>query len=126
VRLTDLEPYFVRREIRPCAGYGVATDCSTVSQHTEHEWLVPVSFADADGIYFLCPKCFAEHPDRVGVHGIICWRPRVPPDIKPNPGRWEFTGTGLDDLSLVAGSSSVLLTGGCCAHFHVTNGQIIM
>lgn len=37
---------------------------------------------------------------------------RAPPDVDPKPGRWEFHGTGYADLSLVAGSSSILLTSG--------------
>jgi hypothetical protein len=80
---------------------------------------------DADGVCFYCPKCFEANGGRVGTHAVICWRPRVPPDVDPKPGRWEFVGTSLDDLTLVAGSSSVRLTGdGCGAHFHVRGGAI--
>jgi hypothetical protein len=124
MRLTDLNPQFIRREIRPCAvGY---PDCDTVSPHTEHEWHLPCSLEEADGIIFRCPKCLAAKSDGVGVHSVICWRPRVPGDVTPKPGRWEFTGTGLFDLSLVAGSSSVALLGGCNAHFFVEQGGIRM
>ena len=127
VKLIDLDSSFIRREIRPCAGYGVNPECSTVSPpHIEHEWYLPCSFEEADGIQFLCPKCLAAQPDGVGVHSCICWRPRVPIDVPPKPGRWEFTGTGLGDLSLVAGSSSVQLTGGCNAHFFVECGTVRM
>jgi hypothetical protein len=79
----------------------------------------------ADGIWFLCPKCFQANGGRVGTHQVACWRPRVPQTISPTPGRWEFQGTSLKDLSLVAGSSSILLTSGCQAHFFVTNGEIL-
>lgn len=64
--------------------------------------------------------------DRIGTHRIICWRPRVP--ITPSmvgPGRWDFEGTGYDDLSLVAGSSSVQILGGCAAHFFVRAGEVV-
>jgi hypothetical protein len=81
------------------------------------------SIGEADGIRFLCPKCFAVQMNG-GIHSIFCWRPRVPQTIRPTPGRWEFEGTGYADLSLVAASSSILLTGGCAAHFHITNGEI--
>lgn len=75
----------------------------------------------ADGIIFLCPKCF-----KGSGHPIICWRPRVPQSSRlSGPGRWEFQGTSFDDLTLVAGSSSVMLTGGCNAHFFVKSGDII-
>jgi hypothetical protein len=106
VNLIDLEPYFIRRE---------------------HEVYIPVESIDhADGVLFLCPKCFAANAGSVGTHSIICWRPRVPSEVDPKPGRWEFSGTGLADLSLVAGSSSVLLQGGCNAHFFVEAGKIRM
>jgi hypothetical protein len=87
-------------------------------------WEVVDRIADADGVGFLCPKCFKTNGGRVGTHAVVCWRPRVPPDVDPKPGRWEFVGTGLDDLTLVAGSSSVLLSGPCGAHFHVRGGAI--
>lgn len=82
------------------------------------------SVADADGVLFQCPKCFAANGGPVGTHYVFCWTPKVPPDLDPKPGRWNLVGTSLADLSLVAGSSSVLLTGGCNAHFFVRNGAI--
>jgi len=84
-----------------------------------------VSIKEADGIVFMCPKCFATNGGLVGTHSVICWRPQVSQDIPPGPGRWEFQGTGYADLTLVAGSSSVALKGGCEAHFFVRNGEII-
>lgn len=81
---------------------------------------------DADGVMFLCPVCLAANKmDPIGVHSIITWCPRVPQTTSPQPGRWEIHGTGYDDLSLVAGSSSVLLTDGCKAHFFIRNGEVI-
>jgi hypothetical protein len=82
------------------------------------------SLAEADGILFRCPKCYAEKGGLKGVHSVICWRPRVTAEVSPGPGRWEFTGTGFDDLTLVARSSSVLLRGGCAAHFFIRAGKI--
>lgn len=79
---------------------------------------------EADGIMFLCPVCFAKNNGPVGTHSIICWQPHVPQDIHPKPGRWKLVGTGYHDLSLVAGSSSIALTGGCNAHFFIRNGNI--
>lgn len=80
--------------------------------------------AQADGIMFLCPKCFAANGGPRGTHSIICWQPKVPQTIEPKPGRWSLVGTGLDDLTLVAASSSILLTSGCQAHFFIRNGKI--
>lgn len=86
------------------------------------------TLAEADGIQFVCPKCLENNGMvRAGVHSIVCWAPSVPQTTQPGPGRWNMQGTSFRDLSLVAGSSSVLLTGegGCHAHFFVTNGEII-
>ena len=91
--------------------------------HTYHQRCTDI--ADAEGVSFLCPTCFESNGGSVGTHGIICWSPNVPQTFAPTPGRWELVGTSMDDLSLVAGSSSVALTGdGCKAHFFVTNGSI--
>jgi hypothetical protein len=122
--LTELEPEFIRREVRPCAGYGKDPECNVVSPHTEHEWWLPCELPSADGVQFLCPVCFVANGGAVGTHSIVCWRPRVPVGVEPGPGRWEFQGTGLADLTLVAGSSSVALRGGCAAHFHIRDGAI--
>jgi hypothetical protein len=109
MRLTDLDPQWLRHE----------------PQNPEiHRF---VERPEANGIRFLCPKCFEANGGPVRTHGIICWDPTVPPDVAPKPGRWNLVGTSYEDLSLVAGSSSVLLTGnGCQAHFFVEHGSIRM
>ncbi|MDE2470651.1 MAG: hypothetical protein KGL35_18385 [Bradyrhizobium sp.] len=86
------------------------------------------SIAEAQGVMFLCPLCYAANNGSRGTHSVICWsRSRgVPDDIDPKPGRWVLKGTGLDDLTLdgEAGQSrSVLLLGGCGWHGFVTNGE---
>lgn len=83
------------------------------------------TLVEADGVCFLCPKCFKQNGGPVGTHSVICWAPSVPQDTSPTPGRWEMHGAGLDDLTLVAGSSSVALQGGCQAHFFVRAGAIV-
>ena len=107
MRLADLNPRFLK-------------DIDERNSKFVHD------IADADGIMFLCPKCFTENGGAAGTHSVICWRPHVAQSRFPIPGRWEFEGSGFADLSLVAGSSSVLLTGGCAAHFFVRVGQIEM
>jgi hypothetical protein len=75
-----------------------------------------VTFADCDGVQFLCPLCFDRNAGPVGTHMVICWKPQVPQTISPTPGRWNHQGSGLHDLTLVAGSSSIALQGGCGWH----------
>ena len=124
MRLRELDPQFVRREIRPC--HVGADGCNMVSEHTEHEDYVPVdAIADADGLMYLCPKCFVARGSGIGVHSVLSWRlGRVPDGVQPGPGRWDFIGTGIDDLTFRAGSSSIKLLGGCDAHYFIENGVI--
>jgi hypothetical protein len=79
----------------------------------------------ADGIWFLCPKCFLDNAGAIGTHAIICWfRGRVPDSESPGPGRWNPSGTGYDNLTFVPpGVVSVKLTAGCGWHGHVSNGD---
>lgn len=79
----------------------------------------------ADGLWLLCPKCFLENGGRVGTHGLYLWRPHVPLTVFPKPGRWEWQGASLDDLTLFAGSSSIHCIEGCGAHFFVRGGEIV-
>ncbi len=80
----------------------------------------------AQGIMFLCPVCYKNNSGGIGTHSIICWDLSVPQSISPKPGRWNLKGTGLNDLSLVNGSSSIALQGegGCKAHFFIRDGEI--
>lgn len=106
MRLTELSPKFLKRE-------------------DDHHFQQVDSIEGADGVEFLCPVCFKANNGPIGTHAVICWTPKVPQSTFPVPGRWNLVGTGYEDLSLVAGSSSVWLTGeGCGAHFLVQNGEI--
>lgn len=79
------------------------------------------TLAEADGIYFLCPKCFPtdRHQVRVGFAGKA-----VPGSYgynkKGEPVLWQMSGTGIDDLVL---TPSIQLEGGCNWHGFVgSNG----
>lgn len=81
---------------------------------------------EADGVMFTCPQCASKVPDtddgkRSG-HVVLCWFVgKVPPEAAPGPGRWTFTGTGIEDLTL---SPSVFLNGaGCGWHGWVKDGN---
>ncbi len=107
MRLTELEPRLLKIE-----------DAKT--------WRFEgVTFGEADGLEFLCPKCFRANNGPVGTHAVICWKPHVPQTISPVPGRWGHQGTSLEDITLVAGSSSIQLIGGCEWHGYVRNGDVV-
>jgi hypothetical protein len=83
---------------------------------------------DAQGVMFLCPKCFATNGGPIGTHMVMCWfnGRGVPDELDPKPGRWNPSGTGLHDLTFVPpGAVSVLLSssGGCGWHGFVKNGD---
>lgn len=105
MNLTQLEPEFIKHK-----GGGIFSVVETI--------------AEATGVMFLCPKCYQANGGPLGTHRVLCWSPVVPANIKPGPGRWTLVGTGLHDLSLVAGSSSVQLQGGCNWHGFVTGGVV--
>lgn len=78
---------------------------------------------DAQGVEFLCPKCFITNNGPIGTHSVICWfRDRgVPDGAEPGPGRWHVeSGTGWHDLTL---APSIQLHGGCAWHGWVKNGH---
>ena len=82
---------------------------------------------EADGVQFLCPKCYAEIGSRPGVHSVICWFVgRVTDDVSPGPGRWTPQGNSIADLTFVPSpgrSQSVALLAGCMWHGFVVNGD---
>ncbi len=109
MKLRELEPQFLK--------------------HSGESWVtLPenslIDGVKVDGIIFLCPRCFETNGGNVGTHSCVCWQPHIASEISPGPGRWEFLGTGFDNLTFRAGSSSVELQGGCNAHFMVENGNI--
>jgi hypothetical protein len=86
------------------------------------------SLADADGIQFLCPKCFAQNSGPVRTHSCICWFVgKVPDTAEPGPGRWKPSGTGIEDLTFVPYEGqprvSVQLIGGCGWHGNIVSGE---
>jgi hypothetical protein len=137
--LRELEARFIRlevvverrRRVRPevwkVNKEGPWSDADFYDWEGPCDHLVDVdAIGQADGIRMLCPKCYDDPPvGPVGTHSLICWSPKISQDHVPRPGRWNLVGTSIDDLTLVAGSSSVLLQGGCDAHFFVRNGRAV-
>ncbi len=79
------------------------------------------TMAEAQGVLFICPKCYATNKGKVGTHSIIIWfRDKgVPAEMEPKP-RWLATGTSIDDLTC---SPSVALIGDCAWHGWIRNGD---
>ena len=117
MRLTELDAQFVRYEER---------DGHKYIHHVD-------TLAEAQGVMFLCPKCFKANGGPKGTHQILCWSRSAGASehAEPRPGRWQMVGTGLDDLTLNGdlagapgqGARSVLLLSGCEWHGFVTNGE---
>lgn len=116
---------------------GVSLRCleARFVRHTSPQgsYAIEPTIESADGICFVCPLCWLALKDSNydpnvgvrGVHHVLCWRPRVPAGVSPGPGRWDLHGTGLNDVTLVAGSSSIHLQGGCGWHGYVRNGECV-
>ena len=138
--ISDLEGRFVRYEVRvearhfiKAAALAAKPDGPYVDEDVEErtgpvEYIPTVdTLAEADGVWFLCPKCFAANGGIVGTHAVLCWFVgKVPDAVDPKPGRWTPTGTDLGDLTFVPSegrSQSVLLTSGCGWHGHVVRGD---
>ena len=138
MKLTELEPQFLRYVMTPNVPMQIANDPMNFPDGGTHvEFRDQVSYhpvdtlEEAQGIKFLCPKCFeANGNSSVGTHGVVCWsRSRgVPDDAKPGPGRWKLDGNGYEDLTLNADPPnelrSVQLTSGCMWHGGITNGEV--
>jgi len=75
---------------------------------------------DAQGMMFLCPKCFAANGGPVRTHSVLVWFDGrgVLASMTPAP-RWQVDGKTIDELSL---APSVHITGGCGWHGWVKNG----
>lgn len=113
IALADLDPQFVRYVRRGPTVYHEKVD----------------HIALAQGVRFLCPKCFEANGGPVGTHVVVCWSRSkgIADDVQPGPGRWKMEGTGFADLTLNAeppgGLPSIQLTGGCAWHGFITAGR---
>jgi hypothetical protein len=99
--LRELEAQFIAyfqesEESRFAAGRAVPAD---MFRHVD-------TFAEAHGIYFLCPKAFAKNGGPVGTHRVQVYfaGSPVPQHLGKNKDgqtvRWNTSGASLDDLSL--------------------------
>lgn len=70
---------------------------------------------EANGVLFDCPKC--------GRHSVLAWDRSIAADIEPKPGRWTFSGTCIDDLTLDPSVDLSRSGVGCLWHGWVKNGD---
>lgn len=127
MRLAELEASFVRYETRREQVQFRTESGGVESREVDREYIQHVrSLAEAQGVQFLCPLCFAANGGPVGTHWCsVSFEGRGVADgqgshnRKGEPTRWAASGTGLDDLSL---SPSVQIEGGCGWHGHVAGG----
>lgn len=157
VKLSELAPQFIRYEAR-VETYSViegdaetwrARGCPTREVRGPQEYSVHVdSLEAAQGLRFLCPKCFADNIARVppgtgseaddiqaagvGIHQVeVTFQGRGATDVQGSHGnggtatRWAVSGTGYDDLSTTPSILLLSLPGGCGWHGYITNGQIV-
>lgn len=137
MKLTELEPQFIRYEARIETYEIIVGDsatwrdrgCPTEVVTGPKQWQICVNTLDqAQGIRFLCPKCFQQNGGDVGTHGCdVTFEGRGVAEEHGSHGstgatRWGVSGTGYDDLTT---TPSILLVGGCAWHGFITNGEII-
>lgn len=76
---------------------------------------------DAQGIVFLCPKCYLANNGAIGTHSIICWfmGRGVPEELNRESRRWVLEGSSYDNITF--GDAGIFSE--CCKwHGHVENG----
>lgn len=129
MKLVDLQPKFITYSYPVMSVSKAVGDlatwvargrpCVRSQEPREVKTIVP-TLAEAQGIFFECPKCMNGHlvevtfrdrgvPDHLGTH-----------NKRGEPVRWEVSGSDFADLTT---RPSILLEGGCCWHGFVTNGE---
>jgi hypothetical protein len=126
IKLTALEAEFTKHFERPATPEEIALNPHLPPIRTGFQRVD--TLAEADGIWFLCPKCFADNKGPVGTHMVcIGFAGRAPAGSYTQGSngqdtRWNIAGgTGLDDLVL---TPSVQLLGGCNWHGFVGSSGI--
>lgn len=124
MKLRDLQAYFTRY-VECAVDPTVFVDGVMHPDGIERSYHRVELLAEADGVWFKCPKCFGtEHPHRVN----IGFRGRCPPGsyTKGSDGqdtRWDLSlgSSGLDDLVL---TPSIQSLGGCEWHGFVGSSGV--
>jgi len=130
MKLTDLDPHFVDHRVEPAdsdIGRPLPDGSIQWGGFPQDVLYEQDEFKGADGIEFLCPKCFAENGGEVGTHLIqVFFAGGDAPDTLGHDSegktvRWNALGSGFDDLTL---TPSIYVKVGCGWHGFVTNGEV--
>lgn len=137
MRLSELKPKFVRYDIREEEYSVVDGDQETWRERGSptkkvigpRVYVVGVeSLAQAHGIWFLCPLCFAANKGEAGTHHCeVTFAGREVPaiagthDSDGKPVRWSVFGKTFEDLSV---TPSIQLICGCAWHGYITKGEV--
>lgn len=107
MRLRELEAWFSKFEPTAPTAEERALNPQWPPDHLMECYARVETLAEADGIWFLCPKCFAANGGPVGTHSVsVGFTGRCPPgsygqNLEGQDVRWQVAaGTSLDDLSL--------------------------
>lgn len=127
MKLTDLEPEFHRYEemmLDPISHNPHGLEWAEHQKRLSAVLVEVASLAEAQGIWFLCPGCFAKNGGPVGTHMVdVTFRDRGVPDHLGShatggaPSRWAVSGTSMDDLTLQPSVNCG------CWHGFITNGD---
>lgn len=125
MKLIDLEPQFVRYEQR-IEQYDTVN--GPITGPRDYQIYVK-TLAEAQGITFLCPKCFkVNNNSNQGTHSVeATFANRGVPDNQGThnknklPVRWSVSGSHYHDLTT---HPSILLPDGCNWHGFITNGEV--
>jgi hypothetical protein len=100
MKLRDLDARFIKYAPYPDTWTEIHDGVESQHSGTRHAYQVVDTLAEADGVEFLCVGCFIKNGGRRGTDIAICWfKGKVPDELDPKPGRWNPSGTGLDDLT---------------------------
>jgi hypothetical protein len=128
MKLRDLEAYFTKYRERD-------VDMTSWEDTNAHPGKTRVggyhevtTLAEADGIWFLCPKCFIVNGGDVGTHMVMVgFRDRCPPgsytqNKDGQDTRWAVIGgSGMDDLQL---TPSISIEACCGWHGFVGSSNV--
>lgn len=129
--LRELEAELIKHSVQLAhSGHGRRSDDGTIQWggFPVNTFSPVATVAEADGITFLCPKCFTENSGSVGTHSVhVYFEGRGVPSALGVNGegktvRWRVkAGTTIDDLAI---EPSIQLIGGCAWHGFIGHSDV--